>query len=458
MSKRKRGLLLTAAAVIMCAGAAKADEINIWNDLWLDAVRTNPTPPTEISRKGAMLTSAMYDAYMNIAKTHQHCIVKAPASSTASKDAAMAVAAHGVLSHLYPAKSGVFDAQLAASLAGIAPGASKNEGMALGGIVAAGVIANRANDNSDLPTDYTHGTNPGDYQPTWPDFNPSPYTPRWGEVTPWALPSGSQFRPNGIGGYTDMPSFLASDLYTQNFNEVKELGGVNSATRTVDQTRMGFFWANDVNGTYKPPGHLNNITREVADQQGLSQGERVRLLALVHLAMADAGIAAWDAKYGIGMDLWRPITGIQQADTDGNPNTIADPDWEPLNGFSPPFPAWVSGHATFGAAHAAIMAAFFGTDNISFSITSEDPFYAALFPPGEVEPRHFDSFTQAAIENWRSRVYIGVHWDIDGYEGFMLGQQVGNYIFDTMLLVPAPGAATMFALGGLFVVRRRRSA
>ena len=458
MSKRKRGLLLTVAAVVMCAGAAKADEINIWNDLWLDAIRSNPASPGEISRAGAMLTSAMYDAYMNIAKTHQHCIVKAPASSTASKEAAMAVAAHGILTHIYPAKTAVFDAQLASSLAGIAPGASKNEGMALGGLVATGVIANRAGDGVDLPMDYTHGANPGDYRPTWPDFNPNPFTPKWGEVTPWALQSGSQFRPNGVLGYTDMPSLLASPEYAAAYNEVKDLGAKNSASRTEDQTRIGFFWANDVDGTYKPPGHLNNITREVADQQGLSVGERVRLMALVHLAMADAGIAAWDAKYLAGMDLWRPVTGIREGDTDGNPDTQGDPNWEPLNGFSPPFPAWVSGHATFGAAHAAVMAAFFGTDNISFSITSEDPFYADLFGGGEVEAREFDSFTQAAIENWRSRIYIGVHWDFDGYEGFLLGQQIGNYVFDTMLLVPAPGAVTMFALGGFFAVRRRRSA
>jgi hypothetical protein len=231
--------------------------------------------------------------------------------------------------------------------------------------------------------------------------------------------SGSMFRPGGPAGYTDMAALLASAEYGAILNEVKELGGRNSATRTAYETETAWFWANDRNGTYKPPGHLNHITGVIAAEQGLSLSQTARLFALVNLAMADAGLVAWDVKYRTDIDLWRPITAIREAAGDGNAATAGDPEWEPLNPFTPPFPAYISGHATFSAAHAAILRGFFGRDDVTFTITSDDT-------PGVFRTYH--SFDAAARENGRSRIFLGVHFQFDADGGYQAGTALGEYI------------------------------
>jgi hypothetical protein len=145
------------------------------------------------------------------------------------------------------------------------------------------------------------------------------------------------------------------------------------------------------------------------------------------LALGDAGIVAWDAKYSTDLDLWRPETAIHLADMDGNPATDQDAAWEPLsvdrNGkhFTPPFPAYVSGHATFGATHAGIMRNFFGTDNVTFKLETEDPSAVNV-------KRAFNSFSSAALENGRSRIYLGVHYQWDADAGYISGTQLADYV------------------------------
>lgn len=245
---------------------------------------------------------------------------------------------------------------------------------------------------------------------------------------------GLSLRPPRPGGYADKAEMLASSEYAAQFNEVKRLGRDGSAVRTPEQTQIAFFWANDLDGTSKPPGQLIEITKVVSDQKGLDIVENARLFALVALGMADAAIVAWDAKYDTSLDLWRPETAIRLATTDGNPATAAAPNWKPLSKdpasgrfFSPPFPAYVSGHATFAAVHAAIMRRYFGTDNVTFTATTEDP----NLPAGVT--RTFNSFTEAARENARSRVYLGVHFQWDGDHGFISGNALGEYVFDAYL-------------------------
>jgi membrane-associated phospholipid phosphatase len=199
--------------------------------------------------------------------------------------------------------------------------------------------------------------------------------------------------------------------------------------RTPDQTEIAFFWANDLDGTYKPPGHLFRLTQIVAKQRNLSVLENARLFALVAIAMADAAIVAWDAKYADNyINLWRPASGIQLADTDGNLVTREDRNWTPLSvnpatgaSFTPPFPAYVSGHATFGAVHAGIMRHYFGTDNVSFELDTDDPSVPYT-------KRRFNSFSAAALENGRSRVYLGVHYQWDADHGYESGTKLADYI------------------------------
>src|SRR5690606_17662389 len=231
----------------------------------------------------------------------------------------------------------------------------------------------------------------------------------------------------------------------------KELGARNSATRTAEQTEIAYFWANDADGTMKPPGHLNLITQTVADDQHLSLQDKARLFAMGSVAMGDAAIGAWDAKYNTDVDLWRPIDGIRRADEDGNDATISDPAWEPLAETTPPFPAYISGHATFAGAHAGAMAAFFGTDDIAFTVGTDDPDAIGVI-------RSFDSCSEAAMENAISRVYLGVHWWFDGEFGMASGFDLADWIAANYFLeVPSPGV--LVGLGGLLglsALRRRR--
>lgn len=421
-------------AMVSAGGVASGDEITHWVDVLNQAIRVHGGAPCPIGRAIAMTTTAMYDAVNSIDRGHRPYLGFFDVPFDASKEAAAAQAARDTLVHLYPAQQAFFDAELASRLALIPNSPAKTAGMSVGQASAAGCIASRVGDGSDNNTPYTFGTNPGDYV-TPEDVPPGtmPFTPNWGMSRPFTMTHNNQFLvPPGPAGYTVMSQLLASPEYTAQFNEVKEVGSRNSVTRTLDQTRLAFFWANDVNGTYKPPGHLMNIVKEIAAPLNLSLVQHARLFALAGLAQGDSGVVAWHSKYDTDIDLWRPISGIRRAHTDGNPETIPDPEWLALNPFSPPFPAWISGHSTFGGATAGVLAAYFGTDNMTFSITSEDPFYAALVPPPP-PTRSFNRFSDMGWEDAISRVYLGVHWRWDCVDGFTNGHALGTYIGQNFL-------------------------
>ncbi|MFM6021877.1 MAG: vanadium-dependent haloperoxidase, partial [Dolichospermum sp.] len=244
-----------------------------------------------------------------------------------------------------------------------------------------------------------------------PGFAPA-LLPQWGQVTPFALTSGDQFRPDGV------PALNSAD-YTIEFNQVKDLGKNNSTTRTADQTEIAKFWA-DGAGTFTPPGHWNQIAQNVAAEKGNSLVDNARLFALLDISLADAGIAAWDAKYHY--DFWRPITAIQNADSDGNADTIADASWTPLL-TTPPFPEYISGHSTFSGAAETILTGLLG-NNVSFTTTS-------LGTPGIY--REFDNFTDAANEAGISRIYGGIHFNSGNVEGLATGRSVGNFVLQNLL-------------------------
>ncbi len=409
-----------------------ADAITHWNGVLLEVVRQVGGAPGPIARGGAMMHAAMYDAVNSIAPSkHKPYLVSVPAAPTASIDAAIAHAALDTLAAAFPGTTVPLATRLADALDALPPGTGMVEGEAVGKAAAAAMIASRHGDGAADNAPYVPGNQPGDWRPNPGD---QPATPNWPNVKPFVMLHGQAFRPPRPGGYAAKTDMLKSSEYAAQFNEVKRLGGNNSTTRTPEQTEIAFFWANDLNGTYKPPGQLFEITKIVSEQRGLDVIENARLFALVALGMADAAIVAWDAKYDTSLDLWRPDTAINLATTDGNPATAPDPAWKPLSKdpktgkhFTPPFPAYVSGHATFGAVHAAIMRRYIGTDNVAFTATTEDPNL------GGGVTRTFNSFTAAALENARSRVYLGVHFQWDGDHGFHSGNALGEYIFDNVL-------------------------
>lgn len=413
---------LGAAAVV---SVAHADVVTDWNNQLLDCIRAIGGPPCPISRNSALTHVAIYDAVNSIDRTHQPFYAFIPTPG-ASRTAAAAQAARDVLVNRYPQRQAILDAALATSLASVPPGAARDQGVALGSAVAAAVLARRASDGTQSDPVYVLGGQPGDWRPTFPDFTSPPFNPGWGASTPWSMIDPDQFRPRGPLGFRSMERLLRSPGYARNVNEVKAFGSLTSTVRTPEQTQIAFFWANDVNGTSKPPGQLFQITQVVSADKGLTVSENARLFAMVAVAMGDAGVAAWDAKYDTAIDLWRPISAIREADTDNNPATVKDPAWEPLNPFTPPFPAYVSGHATFGAAHAAVMREFFATDRVTFTVGTDDPFYAQLGAPAT---RTFTSFSAAAWENAISRIYLGVHYRFDAEDGNRAGTAVGRHVY-----------------------------
>lgn len=407
-----------------------------WNNVFLETIREIGGAPCPIARAGAMMQIAMYDV-INILEptpTYQSYLSGLPtAVPGTSAEVAAVFAAHQVLCKVYPNRINDLDSALNASLEqlGAAPGGAEET---LGRAIANSIVEQRTGDGSELPPRYQPGNNPGDWRPTG---SGDPVTPQWPAVRPFSIRPGESgdltpFRPPLPGNYPNKVEMLRSSEYAAQFNEVKQLGAANSPVRTPEQTEIAFFWANDVDGTYKPPGHLFRITQIVAQQRQLSLLETARLFALVAIALADAGVVAWDAKYSSQIDLWRPETAIREADTDGNLLTEADRNWQPLSidrqgqRFSPAFPAYVSGHATFGAAHAGMMRNYFGTDNVTFSADTDDP-------NAEGVKRTYNSFTAAALENARSRVYLGVHFQWDGDHGFLSGTALADFVFDRVL-------------------------
>jgi hypothetical protein len=394
------------------------DAVLDWNAAALDAIRADKTAPPAAARDLAMLQVAVFDAVNAISGGYRGYVVHRHGPKDASAPAAVAQAAHDVLAALFPAQAATFDAKLASSLAG-AKGPAVNKAVALGRDCARAILKERRHDGSTAQVPYTVGSGPGVWQPTPPAFSTSPLLPQWPDVEPFGVPKGDTFRPPG-------PPALGSAAYTASFDEVKSLGSANSTTRTADQTQIAKFWA-DGAGTATPPGHWNQISADVGTARHNTLAQNARMFALLDVALADAGICCWDSKYEF--NFWRPVTAIRAADTDGNPATSPDPGWTPLLG-TPPFPSYVSGHSTFSAAAATVLAGFFGTDNIHFT-TGDDTL------PGVT--RSFDSFSAAAAEAGQSRIYGGIHYQFDNQDGLALGRKVGSYVFSHVLVAEGHG-------------------
>lgn len=387
-----------------------------WNATLLETIKSERLLPPVASRALATLHTSIYDAVNAIDKTYSSYYVKNIVTPQgASREAAAAGAAHQVLVNLFPGQQAKFDALLVSSLAEVPDGQAENDGVALGRFVANQIIAWRSTDEiRQIPPNisYTPGTEPGDWQPTPPSFS-LPQFQQWPNITPWTLTSSSQFRLDG-------PPAVNSSDYAAEFNQVKELGRIDSTTRTADQTEIALFW-NDPQGTYLPPGHWNQIAEQASLRNDYTLSQNAHLFAKLNIAIADSLIAGWDSK--TAYDFWRPVTAIQQADTDGNSLTTGDPLWTPLLP-TPPFQEYVSAHSTVSGAADAILTSFFG-DNFSFTTVT----------PGLPNvSRSFGSFSQAANEIGYSRLYGGIHFQSAIEDGLVIGESLGNYVAQNFLV------------------------
>jgi PAP2 superfamily len=388
---------------------AQSDVVTDWNTTALNTIRMNGTTPPQASRALAILHTSIYDAVNGILRTHEPCFVTEKGPTSASEEAAASAAAHKVLTTLFPTSVAPFDQLHEAILAKIRDDSRKQRGLEWGELVAKQILLWRSKDGSAAvvtPPVVSNPPEPGEWQPTPPAY--APYLlPQWGFVTPFAIPTSSYFRPNG-------PPALNSAEWALDYNEVKALGAVNSSRRTAEQTEIALFWA-DGAGTVTPPGHWNVIAQDVAARNNMRQ--KARLFALLNVALADAAIACWDAKYTY--NFWRPVTAVRAGGTDGNPATASDPAWASLV-TTPPFPDYTSGHSTFSGAAAAVLSLFYGTPRVPFSTTSD-----AL--PGVV--RDFRGFLEAAREAALSRLYGGIHFRSANEDGLKAGLAIGEWTF-----------------------------
>ncbi|HRF04578.1 Ig-like domain-containing protein, partial [Accumulibacter sp.] len=395
------GNTLSVARTLTRVTATHSDAVLDWNAIALEAIKRDVTDPPVATRVLAIQSLAVFDTLAAIEGTPAY-LVQRTVNGPISISAAVAQAAYRVLSQLYPAQRASFDAALQTSLAGVPEGAARTAGIALGQEIADAVLAIRAADGyRNFITD-DGSTAIGKWRPTGPAFLTAE-DPQWSYLAPFALSSGDAFR-------APPPPALDSLAYAQALEEVRSLGSATSITRSADQTEQALFWA-DGGGSLTPPGHWSQIASQVAREQGNSLSANARLLAQVNVALADAAIACWDTKYAY--DFWRPETAIHNAGADGNAGTAQDASWRPLL-ISPAHPDYVSGHSTFSAAAAEVLAATFG-DAVSFTTTSSTL-------PGVT--RSYGSFSQAAAEAGASRVYGGIHTSFADLAGRELGKQV----------------------------------
>ena len=397
---------------LVVSTTACADVVTDWNSISLELIKATDMRPPIASRALAMVHTAIYDSVNAISPTYEVYYVQVEPPNNTSPKAAAASAAHRVLSNLFPDQKAFLDKELVKSLSYLRGQQAINNGVLLGRYVADTIIQLRENDGSDLVVPYTPGDEPGEWRPTPPNYS-SAVLPNWPYVTPFAIPCAEQFQPGP-------PPCLTSREYAANVNEVILLGGTRSFVRTKDQTEIAYFWADDFQSV-TPPGRWNIIAQIAGNRKGNSLIQNARLFALMNVAMADSAIVAWSCKYNY--NLWRPITAIQEASTDGNKWTAEFPNWTSLLP-TPAFSEYISGHSTFGASAAVILINFFGTDNFTFLLESDVP---------QARARLFKSFSSAALENGRSRIYGGIHFEFGNNLGLQAGQTVGGYVYGNIM-------------------------
>lgn len=414
-------------AVVSAGTPVWADEVYDWDIAGFDITVAGGQNPIVISRTMAMTHLAIHDALNAIDRRYEPYLSERRAEPTAAPEAAVA-AARDVLVNVIPqfgtaeqrAKAlGILETTYTAALVKIPEGVQKTEGIGVGQAAASAMLMARQQDNALTPAQYTPGTAPGQWRPHPNPAPPQPIIadptlaagnlpallPLWGTVTPFMMTTPWQFRLPG-------PPPLKSEQYARDYNEVKRLGGKNSTERTATQTEIAKYWYES------SPQGWSRIARVVGAERGLDRWDNARLLALVNAVIADGYIAGADTRYLY--NFWRPITAIRAGDTDENDATAPDPAWESFMN-TPPLPDYPSTHSVAGGAASAVLARFFGTDQVRFSMTSGPPFAEMT--------RLFTSFSQATQENADSRVYAGIHFRTSCRDGVKQGEQIGRRAF-----------------------------
>jgi len=386
-------------SILLIAPLARAGEVARWNRVMTTAAAAEQTDPLTESRIFAIVQAAIHDALNAIERRNEPYREGLSAASGALPEAAVAAAAHAALVQLLPARKADFEVELAEALEQMKDKRAAADGMRVGKQAAARLIALRREDGANRPVEHRPGTKAGEYRPTPPDFTPAAFA-HWGKIKPFVLTSQAQFRP--------APPLAPSSVRARaEIAELRAIGGKTSASRNPEQSEISRFWYEN------SPQGWNRIARELAVARKLDEWESARLLALVNFAMADGFIGGFEAKYHF--NYWRPATAIR---ANGDASWLSDLD-------TPPVPDYPSTHTVLGASAAAVLARFFGTDMVPFSMTSGAP-YAGI-------TRHFWSFSEAAQENGASRILAGIHFPTAVRAGYAQGDLIGAWTYDHAL-------------------------
>jgi len=394
-----RNVLLTVALACPAASAV-ANVITDW-DAKAVAVAA---PGAAGQRELAMVHVAMFDAVNSIERRYHPYLVQLTAPKTTSQEAAAATAAGTVLAGLHPDTAGDTKAALATYLAAIADGEAKSDGIRLGEAVAAKILQARADDGVDAPDAYRPKTKAGVYVPT-----PVTVASTWPDLKPFALTKPSQFRPQP-------PIELASQEWATDYNELKDYGGKTSAKRSAQQTETARFWLMVGAPAYHP------VPRQLVVAKQLSVIDSARFMALYAVALTDAYIAVFDAKYHY--EFWRPITAIRNGDIDGNPATEREATWQPIDN-TPLHPEYPCAHCIESGAAVAIIESLLGSAEIpEVSMTSSTA-------PGVTH--RWTNLGVFADEIANARIWAGFHYRSSTRVGTAMGRTIGQYVVQNIL-------------------------
>jgi hypothetical protein len=430
MHKNRFGIPIVVFAVLLAAARGRR-RVTDWSQTLFRSAVVAGTSPLNMSRVAALVQAAVFDAINGIDRRYTPIHVPPNAPAGASRRAAAVQAAYVMIGKHYGTgglfttnQQGVLDARRTVALAVIGEDESSAaiaSGVAWGQFVANEIWTWRSTDGFTLdPPIYAGGLAIGQWRPT-PNA-PAPGTstlgagfPQYSSMVPWVITSPSQFAPNG-------PPAISSARYLADYNEVKAFGSQTSALRTPDQTIYSLFWNSST-----APALWNQVAvsllearnRDRTDKSPTNQQntllENARLLGTLDVAMADAAIGCWNAKFTHAF--WRPITAIRL--DDGNPATIQDPGWTPLFA-TPGHPDYPSGHSCVSGAAGVVLASEFG-DHVPFDITSDTMLGVT---------RHFSGFTQALEEVKNARIYAGIHFRTATEDGQALGANVAAYVLE----------------------------
>jgi hypothetical protein len=411
--------LLSFGVLMVVATAAHGQSLEAvatWNRILIESVVVpGANPPTIfVHRPMAIVSVAVFDAANSFDRIYHPYAEWVDPAPGASRDAAIAQAAHDTLVAVLPSLRERFAAALVAALAGI-PDQAARDGAAVGAAVAAAILEKRTGDGwARTPPEYLLPSLPGYWQPTPPGNGAAAFT-HYPDVTGFIVASGRRF-------LMEAPPALTSTRYAADFAEVKAIGRVDSTTRTAEQTQMARLW-HGVGTSTTSPALWNVVLADIARTRAWTGLDLARGFALLNMTQHDALLTSFTGKFLYGF--WRPVTAIRDADRDGNEATDADLGWTSLLN-TPPYPGHPGNRACLSASQARLLERLFGRDDIPLQVTWRIPNAAAV-------TRGYAGFRMLANEEAKSRIWGGIHFEFESLASQGVCTQLADYAADNVL-------------------------